>query len=121
VNFLKGEKDVIQVKRWNEAPTEIRLARCSSMVYSRPMTFTQRIPADRLSGLDIHAGDTLHVIALHSSAFVVQVNRADAAAPSRGKASEWLRSAKGSVRLNANETVDDARMDYYATKYGLTR
>jgi hypothetical protein len=85
------------------------------------MTFTQSIPADRLSGLDIHAGDTLHVIALHSSSVMVQVNRADDAAPPRGKASEWLRSAKGSVRLDNDETVDDVRMDYYATKYGLIR
>lgn len=84
------------------------------------MTFTQRIPADRLSDLDVHEGDTLHVIALLSSAFVVRVTRADAAPP-RGKASEWLRSAKGSVRLAANETADDARMDYYATKYGLSQ
>ncbi|MDB6005571.1 MAG: hypothetical protein JWR15_2558 [Prosthecobacter sp.] len=85
------------------------------------MTFTRSIPADRLSDFDVHAGDTLHVIALNSSAFLVQVTRADDAEPPRGKASEWLRSAKGSVRLDADETVDDARMDYYAAKYSLTR
>jgi hypothetical protein len=31
-------------------------------------------------------------------------------------AREWLRSARGSVRLEPNESVDDARMGYYATR-----
>lgn len=83
------------------------------------MTFTHRIPAERLLGLDVHEGDTLHVIAVVGSSFVVEVSRADDAPPAQGKASEWLRSAKGSVKLEAGETVDDARMDYYASKYGL--
>ncbi len=85
------------------------------------MTFTQRIPADRLIDLDVHEGDTLHVVALLSSSFVVQVTRADDSVAAPGKASDWLRSARGSVRLEANETAEDARMDYYASKYGLAR
>ncbi|MDB6005157.1 MAG: hypothetical protein JWR15_2144 [Prosthecobacter sp.] len=85
------------------------------------MTFTQSIPAERLSGLDVHAGDMLHVIALNDSAFVVQVTRVEEAPPLQGKACEWLRSAKGSVQLLPDETADDVRMGYYATKYGLTR
>lgn len=36
-----------------------------------------------------------------------------------GKVSEWLRTAKGSVRTAAGETADDARMAYYAAKYGV--
>lgn len=36
-----------------------------------------------------------------------------------GKASEWLRTAKGSVRVAAGESTDDARMAYYAAKYGV--
>ena len=36
-----------------------------------------------------------------------------------GTASEWLRTAKGSVRAAAGESVDDARMAYYAAKYGV--
>jgi hypothetical protein len=39
----------------------------------------------------------------------------------KGKASEWLRAAKGAVRVAAGESADDARMSYYAAKYGLTR
>ena len=85
------------------------------------MTFTQRIPADRLSDLNVHEGDTLHVIALLDSSFVVQINRADSSPPLAGKASEWLRSAKGSVRLAPGESVDDLRMDYYAAKNGVNR
>ncbi len=38
-----------------------------------------------------------------------------------GKASEWLKTAKGAVHLAAGESADDARMGYYAAKYGLTR
>ncbi|MFM2168908.1 MAG: hypothetical protein RIS79_3279 [Verrucomicrobiota bacterium] len=83
------------------------------------MTFTHRIPAERLLGLDVHEGDTLHVIALLDSSFVVQVNRAEDSAPAAGKASEWLESARGSVKLSSGETVDDVRMGYYASKYGI--
>ena len=36
-----------------------------------------------------------------------------------GKASEWLRTAKGSVRIPAGESADDARMAYYTAKYGV--
>ena len=43
------------------------------------------------------------------------------AALGKGKASEWLRTARGSVHLAAGESVDDARMACYATKYGLTQ
>ena len=39
--------------------------------------------------------------------------------PLTGKASEWLRTAKGSVRVAAGESADNARMAYYATKYGV--
>ncbi len=33
-----------------------------------------------------------------------------------GSASEWLRTAKGSVRVAAGESADDARMAYYTAK-----
>lgn len=36
-----------------------------------------------------------------------------------GKASEWLRTAKGSVRSEAGETADDLRTGFYAAKYGV--
>ena len=83
------------------------------------MTFTQSIPAKSLLGLDVHKGDTLHVIAVLESSFVVQVNRGDDVKASAGKASDWLNSARGSVRLAPGETVEDARMEYYASKHGL--
>lgn len=83
------------------------------------MTFTQRIPAERLLGYDLHEGDTLHVVAVVDASFVVQVSRAEKPAPARGKATEWLESARGSVKLAPGETVDDVRMGYYAAKYGI--
>lgn len=84
------------------------------------MTMTKIIPAERLEGLDVFQGDTLHIVSLVNSSFVVQIDRADVAgAPAKGKATEWLRSARGSVRLPQGESVDDARMSYYTEKYGL--
>jgi hypothetical protein len=86
------------------------------------MTTIKSIPIERLSGLDVHEGDTLHILALKEAAFLIRISRMDAiqkTAP--GKASDWVRSAKGSVRLAANETADDVRMDYYAAKHGLNR
>lgn len=83
------------------------------------MRFTQRIPAERLLGLDLREGDTLHLVAVVDSTFVVQVSRAEEPAVDHGKASEWLQSARGSVKLASSETVDDVRMNYYASKYGV--
>ena len=86
------------------------------------MTTTKTIPAERLRGFDVHQGDTLHILAVMDSEILVQFSRNETASsePS-GKASEWLRTAKGSVRLAPDESTDDARMDYYTAKYGLNR
>lgn len=84
------------------------------------MTFTQEIPQKHLLELDVHEGDTLRVVARLNGTFLVQVTRSDAALlPQAGKASEWLGSSIGSVRLGTAESVDQARLDYYAAKYGL--
>ena len=84
------------------------------------MTTIESIPAERLSGLDVHAGDTLQILALKDTTFLVQISRMDETlATSAGKASEWVLSARGSVRHAANEAADDVRMAYYAAKYGL--
>jgi hypothetical protein len=83
------------------------------------MTFTQRIPTERLLGFDVQEGDTLQVVAVDSD-FVVEVRRAEKPVATSGKASEWLRSARGSVKLASGETLDDVRMGYYCSKYGIT-
>jgi hypothetical protein len=86
------------------------------------MTITKSIPAEQWRGLDVHQGDSLHVIAVTESEFLVQISRAEEKPKgSTGKASEWLRSATGSVRLPPGVSADDARMNYYAAKYGLDR
>lgn len=84
------------------------------------MIFTQKIPAERLLGFDLRKGDTLQVLALEDSEFVVQVSRVEPSVAPRGKASEWLESARGSAKLAAGETVDDVRMDYHVSKFGIT-
>lgn len=83
------------------------------------MTRTQYIPAGALLDLDVREGDTLHVIARQESSFLVEVRRGETPPQTPGKASEWLRTARGSVRLEENETPDDVRMNYYSTKYNL--
>ena len=86
------------------------------------MNHTLRIPVEVLQGLDIHAGDTLHVVALIDSSVVVTVTRANASEspPIHGNAKEWLKTSKGSVKLADGESADDARREYYAKKYSLT-
>lgn len=84
------------------------------------MTITKKVPADRWHGLDVHLGDSHQVIGVTESDFLVQISRADGlSAPTAGTAGEWLRSAKGSVRMTAGISADDASMDFYAAKYGL--
>ena len=86
------------------------------------MTITKKIPADRWRGLDVHLGDSLQVIGVTESEFLVQISRADGpSATTVGRAGEWLRSARGSVQVAAGSSADDARMDFYAAKYGLGR
>ena len=83
-------------------------------------TITKKIPADPWQGLDGHLGDSLQGIGVTESDFLVQISRADGlAAPTTGTAGEWLRSAKGRVRLTAGLSTDDASLDFYAAKYGL--
>ena len=84
------------------------------------MGVTTSIPTDHLRGLDVHRGDTLRVLEVHDGNIVVEIQRADPAPPrAAGQASEWLRTARGSVRLAPTESADDARMAWYAEKYGL--
>ena len=37
----------------------------------------------------------------------------------KGKALEWVRRARGAVRLLPGESADDLRRDYYQGKYGI--
>lgn len=84
------------------------------------MTVTKTIPSSAVAGLELHTGDALHVLAVTDGAILVQLQRMDSTPPAhRGKASEWLKTARGAVRLLPGETADDIRMDYYAEKYSL--
>ena len=83
------------------------------------MTTIKSIPAEMLRSLDVQEGDTLHILALTEAAFLIQISRTDTNHKTpAGKAGDWVRSARGTVRLAANETADDVRMGYYAAKYG---
>ncbi len=86
------------------------------------MTLTKTIPAERLSGLDFHPGDTMHVISVTDAEVLVKINRHDPLVASpEGRASDWIQSAKGSVRLSPGEDAEDVRMDFYAAKYGVKK
>lgn len=82
------------------------------------MLFIQRIPAERLLGFNLQKGDTLQVVAVEDSDFVVQVSRVEPSVAARGKASEWLESARGSVKLAAGETVEDVQWATMAPNTG---
>ena len=91
----------------------------SSFIFSL-VTVTQQIPVEQLSGLGLHEGDTLHVLSRLDSAFLVQIVHLRETAPSTGSnATEWLRTGRGSVHLNAGEESHDLRMSYYSEKYGF--
>lgn len=84
------------------------------------MVTTRMIPIETLSGLELHTGDTLQILAVEEGSFLVRVSREEES-PTRGSAGEWLKSARGAVRLADGETSDDVRIDYYTEKFGLTR
>ncbi len=82
------------------------------------MTTTLRIPKGPIDGLGLHVGDTLQVLAVEDGSILFSISHNDPAAPS-GSASEWLKSAKGSVHLANGESPDALRLEYYAGKYGI--
>lgn len=84
------------------------------------MVTMKSIPIEALDALGLHEGDTLRVLGVQDDSFLVSISR-DEPEPSSGRASEWLTSARGTVRLKEGESPDDARMGYYAGKYGLER
>jgi hypothetical protein len=49
----------------------------------------------------------------------LRAKKAEVASPTQRKASEWLKAARGSVKLATGESADDARMAFYSGKYGL--
>jgi hypothetical protein len=84
------------------------------------MSATTSIQTDHLRRLEVHRGDTLRVLEVHEENILVEIHRAESVPPQpTGRASEWLRTAQGSVHLAPHESADDARMAYYAEKYGL--
>ena len=86
------------------------------------MTLTKTIPAERLSGLDFHPGDTVHVISVNATEVLVKIDRHDGdGVASPGRASDWIRSARGSVRVEPGESAEDVRQNFYAVKYGAMK
>jgi hypothetical protein len=82
------------------------------------MTTTRSIPKDAMEGLGLRVGDTLRVLAFEDSSILLSISHEEPAEPS-GRASEWLKSAKGSVRLAEGESPDSLRLEFYAGKYGI--
>jgi hypothetical protein len=84
---------------------------------------TKTLPSETLGALGLREGDTLRVLGAVGSSFLVSISHDEPAPLIRapGGAAEWLKSARGSVKLAAGESADDARMEYYADKFGLRR
>jgi hypothetical protein len=86
------------------------------------MSTITTIATECLSGLDVQLGDTLRILAARDNEWIVEIHRnAASEPPCSGSISQWLRSARGSVKLQPGESVDDVRVDYYSKKYGLDR
>lgn len=84
------------------------------------MTVTKKIPTDQLRGLDFQVGDIVRVVEVSDESILLEIQRAESTPPREvGPASDWLRTAPGSVRLAPNKSADDARMAYYVQKYRL--
>lgn len=85
------------------------------------MTITKEIAVDAVRPLGLHAGDSLHVLEEKAGVFLMQIMHAapPPAVVKRGSAGAWARAARGSARLAADETRDDARMAYYREKFGV--
>ena len=87
------------------------------------MTTTETVPLENITRLGLHEGDTLQVLVAMGSGFVVRITRAEKAPEPRpgGAAAEWIKSARGSVKLEDGESVEAARMAYYRDKYQSVR
>ncbi|MCX6847756.1 MAG: hypothetical protein NTY98_02440 [Verrucomicrobia bacterium] len=85
------------------------------------MTTTKEIAVDALRPLGLHAGDSLHVLEEKGGVFLMEIMHASSVpiVAKRGSAGAWARAARGSARLTAEETREDARMDFYREKFGV--
>jgi hypothetical protein len=89
--------------------------------YLELITTTKEIAVDALRPLGLHAGDSLHVLEEKAGVFLMEIMHA-APVPhvaKRGSAGDWARAARGSARLAADETREDARLAYYQEKFGV--
>jgi len=83
------------------------------------MTITKEIASEQMSGLDLHQGDSLRVVAELGATLLIQIVKA-VPVPSgakRGRAGEWGRKYAGAAK--GTESVHDLRMAHYQEKYGI--
>jgi hypothetical protein len=85
------------------------------------MTTTKEITVEAVRSLGLHAGDSLRVLEEREGVFLLQILHAvpSPSVSKRGSAGAWARSARGTARLAADESRDDARMAYYREKFGV--
>ena len=78
------------------------------------------VPAGNLRGLNVQQGDTLRILSSEGEQIVMELQRAASTGElTSGSAKEWLQAARGSIRLEANESVDDVLREYHSKKYGM--
>ena len=87
------------------------------------MTTTKEISIDAMQALGLHTGDSLRVLEEKETSYVIQIVHAAGtplgAVKQRGSAGAWARAARGIAHLEPGETQEDARLDYYRSKYGI--
>lgn len=85
------------------------------------MTITKEIPSEQMRSLDLHQGDSLHVVAELGSTLLIQIVKAatQSEKSKKGLAGEWARKYAGAARGSGAETMEDVRMAHFRDKYGI--
>ncbi len=83
------------------------------------MTITKEIPSEQMRSLDLHQGDSLHVVAEMGSTLLIQILKAASppTKPNKGRAGDWARKYAGAAL--GPEPTEDVRMAHFQEKYGI--
>lgn len=87
------------------------------------------VPSDSLRGLDVQRGDVLRILSSEGDQVRIEIERAGQENASvrrdetheSSKVRQWLKTARGIVKLAPGETVESVLDDYHQQKYQIER
>ena len=74
------------------------------------MPTTKSIPKEAFGELGLRAGDSLRIVAVMDNSFLVTISHQDEGVIVKGSAREWVKSARGTIKLAPGESADDIRI-----------